>query len=63
MENLIKTNKCPTIWLGVDTMVQNQAHSEALIVETRPDLDDNNLDTSIEGGDGEKEIACLESKV
>lgn len=63
MENLIKTNKCPTIWLGVDTMVQNQAHSEALNVETRPDLDDNNLDTSIEEGDSDKEIACSESKI
>ncbi|PKQ70287.1 hypothetical protein [Raineya orbicola] len=62
MENLIKTNKCPTIWLGVDTMVQNQAHSEALIVETRPDLDGDNFNTSIEGGDSDKEIACSEGK-
>lgn len=57
MENLIKTNKCPTIWLDVDMMVQRQAYSQAFIVETRPDLEDNNLNT--EERESNKAIACL----
>ncbi len=62
MENLIKSNKCPTIWLGIDVMVQNQAYSEAFIVETRPDLDDKHYGTSIEERDNDKAVACSVSK-
>lgn len=40
MENVVKNHKCPTLWLGVDTMIQNQAYSEEVVVEVRPDLED-----------------------
>ncbi|MCS6794606.1 MAG: hypothetical protein RMJ97_00840 [Raineya sp.] len=56
MENLVKAHKCPTILFGgIDTLVQNQAYSEALVVAIRPDLDDNFM-TSAEEGDSDKEL-------
>ncbi|MCU0437447.1 MAG: hypothetical protein MUC49_05985 [Raineya sp.] len=48
-----KGTKCPTLWQGTDSLVQNQAMSEELAYTPRPDYSNDTSETEEKTTDSE----------